>query len=95
LFSGIDSKLPLMILGIPGSVKDVKTLEKSLTELDIKNAILILDRGFISEDILPLFDERRINYVQPLRRNSNFYQVRIHFTKRFSYHDRFIHCGKR
>lgn len=95
LFSGIDSKLPLMIRGIPGSVKDVKTLEKSLTELDIKNAILILDRGFISEDILPLFDERRINYVQPLRRNSNFYQVRIHFTKRFSYHDRFIHCGKR
>jgi transposase len=84
-----------MIRGIPGSVKDVKTLEKSLTELDIKDAILILDRGFISEAIIPLFDERRIKYIQPQRRNSDFYQVRIHFTKHFSYHDRFIHCGKR
>jgi len=95
LFSGLDSNLPLMIRGIPGSVKDVKTLEKSLTELDIKDATLILDRGFISESILPLFDERRIKYIQPLRRNSDFYQVRIHYTKHFSYHDRFIHCGKR
>jgi transposase len=95
LFSGINSHLPLMIRGIPGSVKDVKTLEKSLTELDVKDATLILDRGFISEAILPLFDERRINYVQPLRRNSDFYQVRIHFTKHFNYHNRFIHCGKR
>jgi len=95
LFSGVDSHLPVMIRGIPGSVKDVKTLEKSLTELDIKDAILILDRGFISEAILPLFDERRIKYIQPLRRNSDFYLVRIHFTKHFSYHDRFIYCGKR
>lgn len=34
LFSGIDSCLPIMIRGVPGSVKDVKTLENSLSKLD-------------------------------------------------------------
>jgi transposase len=95
LFSGVESGLPLMIRGIPGSVKDVKTLEKSLTEFDAADVTLIMDRGFISEALLPLFEERRISYVQPLRRNSDMYKLRIHLTKHFTYHKRLIHCGKR
>ena len=95
LFSSVESGLPVMIRGMPGTIKDVSTLETSLDEIDLKDKLLIMDRGFISEDLLPVFDERNIEYIQPLRRNSTYYSQRIHLTKHLHYHGRLVHCGRR
>jgi transposase len=95
LFSSIESGLPIMIRGMPGSIKDVKTLKKSLDFIDLKNKLLVMDRGFISDNLIPVFNERKIEYIQPLRRDSVHYSQRIHFTKHMNYHKRLIHCGKR
>ena len=95
LLSSADSGLPTMIRSLPGSVKDIKTLYFSINELDLDGKILILDRGFFSEDVVGFLGDKNISYVLPTRRNSHFYDTRIHLNGHLYYHDRLIRCGKR
>lgn len=95
LFSGLETGLPVMIRVIPGSVKDVKTLLPSMDEIKLNDAIIIVDRGFVSDEVLDGIFDRNCSAVVPQRRNSNWYNTRIHLTDRFIYHKRLIRGGKR
>ncbi len=95
LFSGLETGLPVMIRVIPGSVKDVKTLLPSMDEIKLTNGILIGDCGFVSDEVLEGIFDRNCSAVVPQRRNSNWYNTRIHLTDRFIYHKRLIRGGKR
>lgn len=95
LFCGLETGLPVMLRAIPGSVKDVKTLLPSLDELQTTEAILILDRGFVSDKVMEGILCRNCSAVIPQRRNSNYFQTRIHLIDQFMYHKRLIRCGKR
>jgi transposase len=95
LLCSADSGLPTMIRSLPGSVKDIATLCNSICELDIHDKLLILDRGFFSEDVFAFLDGRKISYLIPARRNSHYYNTRIHLNGHFRYHDRLIKCGSR
>jgi transposase len=95
LLCSVDTGLPTMIRSVPGSVKDIKTLYNSIRQLDIRGKILILDRGFFSDDVAQFLRDRKIFYVLPVRRNSLYYDKRIHLNGHFYYHDRLIRCGKR
>ena len=95
LFSATDTGLPVMIRGLPGSVRDVATLVRSLAEIDAPGATLVLDRGFVSEANENLLRESGLQFVLPQRRNSIRYEIRIHLTDHFFYHKRLIHAGKR
>ena len=91
----VDTGLPTMIRSIPGSVKDIRTLYNSIKELDITEKILILDRGFFSDDVVEFLADKKILYVIPTRRNSHYYDKRIHLNEHLYYHDRLIRGGKR
>jgi transposase len=95
LLCSADSGLPMMIRSLPGSVKNIKTLYHSINELELDGKILVLDRGFFSTDVVEFLDDKNIAYVLPTRRNSHFYDVRIHLNGHLYYHDRLIRCGKR
>ena len=95
LFCSRDNGLPVMIRSVPGSVNDVSTLKLSLKEIDIQNKVLLLDRGFISEDNFEEMQARSIRFIIPLKRDSIHYKTRIHLTGSFSFHSKLIHCGKR
>jgi len=98
LLCSADTGLPTMIRSLPGSVKDIKTLYYSINELDIEGKVLILDRGFFSDGTIKFLGGKKgkkISYVLPARRNSRYYDTRIHLTEYFSYHSRLIKCGKR
>ena len=95
LLCSADSGLPTMIRSLPGSVKDIATLCNSIQELDLRGKLLILDRGFFSEDVFTFLDGRKISYLIPARRNSHYYDNRIHLNEHFRYHDRLIKCGSR
>lgn len=95
LFCGIDTGLPTMVRPLPGSVKDVATLITSIIEIELNGKVLILDRGFIAEDLIPVFQERKIDFIQPTRRNSTYYSQRIHMVRNFMFKDRLIHAGKK
>ena len=95
LICNANSGLPTMIRSLPGSVKDVATLCNSIRELDIRNKLLLLDRGFFSEDVFLFLEDRKISYLIPARRNSHYYDTRIHLNSHFRYHGRLIKCGGR
>lgn len=95
LLCNADSGLPTMIRSLPGSVRDIKTLYASISEIDIRNKILILDRGFFSEDVMQFLSGREISYIIPARRNSNYYMIRIHLNGHLYYRERLIRCGRR
>jgi hypothetical protein len=95
LICNANSGLPTMIRSLPGSVRDIATLRNSIRELDIRNKLLLLDRGFFSEDVFLFLEDRKISYLIPARRNSHYYDTRIHLNSHFRYHGRLIKCGSR
>jgi transposase len=95
LFSAMDTRLPVMIRAIPGSVRDVATLIGSLSEINTSGSVLVLDRGFVSVKNEVLLQEANIPFLLPQRRNSTRYGTRIHLTDHFFYHKRLIHAGRR
>jgi len=95
LLCSADTGFPTMIKSVPGSVRDIKTLSNTIKEMDINGKTLILDRGFFSEDVIKELSEAKIDFVLPTKRNSHYYDVRIHLTEHFRYHKRLIECGKR
>lgn len=95
LFCGLETGLPVMLRPIPGSVKDVSTLLPSMNELQLRDAILILDRGFVSEEVVKGILERDCSVIVPLRRNSAYFKTRVHLNTQFMYHKRLIRGGKR
>ena len=72
-----------MIRSVPGSVRDINTLYKTIEELDISDKVLLLDRGFFSEDILNFLEGKHVKYVLPTKRNSHYYDTRIHLNEEF------------
>jgi hypothetical protein len=95
LLCSVDSGLPTMIRVLPGSIRDIASLYVSIEEIGVKGKILILDRGFFSEDVIDFLSGKKVFYILPTRRNSTLYDVRIHLNKHLFYHDRLIKCGKR
>jgi len=95
LFTGLETGLPVMLRPIPGSVKDISTLLPSMNELQLRDVILILDRGFVSDDVANEIILRDCSFILPQRRNSNYFETRVHLNDTFRYHTRLIHCGKR
>lgn len=95
LLCSADTGLPAMIRSIPGSVRDIATLYNSIKEIDAKGKTLILDRGFFSDDTMEFLDGMNMSFVLPTRRNSRYYENRIHLNEHFTYHKRLIRCGKK
>ncbi len=95
LLCSADSGLPTMIRSLPGNVLDITTLYHSISELNLRGKILVLDRGFFSIDVIKFLSGKHISYVLPTRRNSHLYDTRIHLNGHLYYHDRLIRYGKR
>jgi len=95
LLCSVDSGLPTMIRLLPGSVRDIASLYGSLEEIGVQGKILILDRGFYSLKVIDFLKGKKVFFVLPTRRNSSFYDVRVHVNQHLFYHERLIKCGKR
>jgi transposase len=94
LFTGFETGLPVMLRPIPGSVKDVSTLLPSMNELQLRDAILIVDRGFVSDKVVNEIIKRDCSFILPQRRNSHYFGTPVDLTDTFRYHSRLIHGGK-
>jgi len=73
LFS-LDQHMPSFFRMVPGSIRDVSSLVLTVKEAGVKNAVLIGDKGFFSEDnVLDLHreKEKELHYIFPLKRDSS------------------------
>lgn len=95
LLASLDDELPSAIRTIPGSVRDISTLYVTIEEFPLENVILVLDRGFFSDDLMEVLAGKDIFYVIPARSDSTLYRNSIHLRGHFFYNKRLIKCGKR
>jgi transposase len=95
LLCSADSDLPTMIRALPGTVRDVTSLYNSIREIGLEGKILILDRGFFSEDLIKFMIGKHLSFVIPAKRSSTLYDYLVKLNKHFFYRERLIKCGKR
>lgn len=83
-----DSGMPCVLKPLPGSLRDVKSLQYFLKEFDLSGSTLILDRGFFSYSNVEYFLRNGIGFIQPLKRGSTI----IDYTTVM--HDSFVYRGR-
>jgi transposase len=95
LFFSMDKQLPVLLKPLPGSVRDVKALRTVIDEVNAKDSIVVIDRGFASYVVPDLLKEFDFNFILPLRRNFTEidYDRKLDYT--FSYRKRGIKWGRK
>ena len=57
---------------LPGNIRDVRAFRRSVEELNMKNVVIIADKGFGSEENFNLLRESSMQYIVPLKRNNGY-----------------------
>jgi len=70
LIHSLDNHMPAYFRLLPGSLTDVSAVSLTVKEAGIKNAVLVGDKGFYSEDNIKKLKKQSVKYVLPLKRNS-------------------------
>lgn len=70
LVFSVDSNVPMYYRLARGNVKDIKVFLLCLEELNIKDVIIIVDKGFVSDEILSKLDNMGQMYIAPLHRDN-------------------------
>lgn len=93
----VKSQLPIYYRLLPGNIKDVKSFKLSLLESNITNALIVLDKGFYSEDNIKALSNENLEYIISLRRNNRLIDysvfekgIKSEFDGYFIYEDRII-----
>ncbi len=71
LLFGLKHMKPMYYRFVPGSIRDVSTIRITMRESGIRKALLIGDKGFYSESNVSDLEKSHINYILPLKRNSD------------------------
>jgi len=61
-----------------GNIKDVKMISLSIKESSYKDALVIGDKGFFSEDNLDILESETLKYIIPLKRNSSLILIELY-----------------
>lgn len=96
LLSSVTEHTPLMGRAVPGSIGDVSILIKLLSDIDLRGIILVLDRGFISEDNMDELMDGGLNFIMPARSNSPLHgRVARKLTDHLFYQDRLVRFSEK
>jgi len=93
LFFSQKKHLPVMLHPLNGSVRDVKALNSTLDEINIKNCILILDKGFASYKLPKELKKLDSSFILPFRRNFKVINYKIKLENSFIYRERGVKWG--
>ena len=91
LLFDVERYMPVFLKPLDGSIRDVKSLRKVLKEVDFRG-VLVLDRGFASYDLAEIMGSG-LDFVTPLRRNSELIDYGMDLASSFMYRNRGILCG--
>jgi transposase len=64
--------MPVYYRLLPGKIKDVSAFRLSLLEGGVKEAIVIIDRGFASEKNIKALEDEELKFIIPLPHNSSY-----------------------
>ncbi|HII14171.1 MAG TPA: transposase [Nanoarchaeota archaeon] len=87
LFFSLDKQLPVMLRPLHGSVRDIKALKNAIDEIETKESILVLDRGFASYKLAELL-KSSFKFILPLRRDFKIIDYHMSLRQSFVYRKR-------
>lgn len=78
LFSIDDKKQPVFFRMVPGCVRDITVIPRTVREAGLSSAVLLGDKGFYSQDNVKFLEGEQLKYILPLKRDSTLidYSVR-------------------
>lgn len=94
LFFSIDNQLPVMLKPLHGSIRDIKALKEAIDDVDAKNSIVVLDRGFASYGTPEMLNKKHFSFILPLRRNFKIINYSKNLDNYFMYRKRGIKWAK-
>jgi len=72
-----EDKTPVYYRVVPGNIRDVTALKLSVEESGLRDMIVVADKGFGSQANLDMMDEASLQYIIPLKRNSQWFDKSI------------------
>lgn len=66
-----DKQMPVYYRIFPGNITGMKALKNCMKEVGAKNILVIGDKGFYSKDNAKELDQDELQYIFPLKRDSN------------------------
>lgn len=71
-------KQPVFFRMVPGCVRDITVIPRTVREAGLSSAVLLGDKGFYSQDNVKFLESEELNYILPLKRDSTLidYSVR-------------------
>lgn len=94
MFFSIDKQLPVMMKPLYGSIRDIKALKEAIDDVDAKNSIVVLDRGFASYGTPEMLSKKHFSFILPLRRNFKIINYGKKLENYFIYRKRGIKWSK-
>ena len=67
----VRQQMPVYYRLLPGNIKDVSAFKMSLQESGIKDATIIIDKGFASNSNIEALEKEELKFIIPLPRNSS------------------------
>jgi len=62
--------MPIYYKVLPGNIKDIKAFRLCIEESSIKDAVVIIDKGFFSKANIQLLLDEKLSFIIPLKRNN-------------------------
>ena len=93
----VKQQSPVYYRILPGNIKDISAFKLCLLESGVKDAIIVMDKGFASKDNIEELEKNELKFIIPLQRNSsliNYEKIesgnKRQFDGYFKYEDRHI-----
>ncbi|UCE53602.1 MAG: transposase [Desulfobacterales bacterium] len=90
-------RLPVFYRILPGNIRDVTSFKLTIEESGLEDVVIITDKGFYSRPNVGCLDSEQLQYILPLRRNSNLISYenieqpkKKGFDNYFSFHNKYI-----
>ena len=77
--------MPTFIRILPGSIRDVSAMAKTIDIASVKKCVIVADKGSFFADNVNKLKKQNLSYIIPLRRNSSLIPELEHFMNVFLY----------
>jgi len=87
--------MPTFIRILPGSIRDVSAMAKTIDMAGVEKCVIVADKGFFSADNINGLKKNHLSYIIPLKRNSSLIPEPEHFMNVFLYDGKPVKYWKR
>lgn len=92
LIYNLSGHVPVFLKLLPGSIRDVSSLQNAVVEAGFEDVMIVVDKGFWSSANFEALEESELGYLAAVRRNANLleYVPQDDYEEYFGWRDRYV-----